>query len=277
MPLDATDKPTDPRLKGLLARALTAAVLVPLAVGLVVLGGRVYSSLIAFMVILLIFEWARIVDRAEFSRGFYTLSLTAIGAVYFAAGGQFLLAILLALGGGALATILELRKKPAVSWPLVGAAYLVIPAVATLFIRHYPEEGRGFTLLLFTVVWATDSGAYLVGTFAGGPKLWEKLSPGKTWSGAIGGLFVGALAALVLGAVLGLPFTPRGLLVTGFALALATLAGDLLESALKRAYGVKDTGGAFPGHGGVLDRLDGFIVAALVLALLLVARAPGIA
>ncbi|WP_370338280.1 phosphatidate cytidylyltransferase [Parvularcula marina] len=265
------------KMRGLLTRALTAAVLIPIAVGVVVWGGRAYSALIAFMVIILIFEWARIVDRAEFSRGFYTLSFTAIAAVFFAAGGQYWLAIGLALGGGGLATILELRKKPAVSWPLVGAVYLVLPAIAVLFIRHIPETGLGLTLVLFGVVWATDSGAYLFGTFIGGPKLWEKLSPGKTWSGAIGGLFCGAAAAMVIGLMSGLLLTPQRLMLTGFALALATIAGDLLESALKRAYGVKDTGGAFPGHGGVLDRLDGFILAATALALLLVARGQGIA
>lgn len=263
------------RLRGLLTRAVTAAVLIPVAVGVVALGGRAYSALIAFMVIILIFEWARIVDRAEFSRGFYTLSITAIGTVFLAAGGEYGWATLLGLGGGALATVLELRRKPAVSWPLVGAIYLVLPAVATLFIRNMPETGLGWTLVLFAVVWATDSGAYLTGTFVGGPKLWPKLSPRKTWSGAAGGLFCGAFAALAVGVLTGLLLSPRALVGTGIVLSMATLMGDLFESALKRLYGVKDTGGAFPGHGGVLDRLDGFIFAAGVLALLLVARGSG--
>lgn len=275
-PLNSRD-PASPKLRGLLTRALTAAVLVPLAAGIVIIGGRAYSALIAFMSIILIFEWARIVDRAEFSRGFYTLSITAIGAVYFAAGGHYWTAFILAVGGGAVATILEMRRKPAVSWPLVGALYLIVPTIATLFIRHDPDAGRGYTLLLFFVVWATDSGAYLVGTFVGGPKLWEKLSPKKTWSGAIGGLLFGAVTALVVGAVVGLPMSSSSLLMTGVALAFAALAGDLFESALKRLYGVKDTGGAFPGHGGVLDRLDGFIFASMALAMLLLARGASMA
>jgi phosphatidate cytidylyltransferase len=264
------------RLRGLLTRLITAAILIPVAVGVVYLGGRVYSAVIAFMVIILIFEWARIVDRAEFSRGFYTLSVTAIVAVFLAAGGDYLAAIAVALGGGAVATLLEWRRRPAVpSWPIVGAIYLVLPAIAVLHIRHLPEDGRSLTLLLFAAVWATDSGAYLAGTFIGGPKLWPALSPRKTWTGAAGGLLTGAVAALVVGVLTGLELAPRYLVLTGLALAVAAIVGDLVESALKRAYGVKDTGGAFPGHGGVLDRLDGFIVAASALSLLLVMRQGG--
>ena len=262
-------------MRGLLARILTAAILIPIAVGIVVLGGRVYSAVIAFMLIILIFEWARIVDGAEFSKGFYTLSLTGIGAVFLAAGGQFGWALLAGLGGGALGTILEWRRKPAVSWPFVGAIYLLIPAIAALYIRHVPEDGRALTLLLFTAVWATDSGAYLAGTFIGGPKLWPALSPKKTWTGALGGVLCGAMATLVLGVLLGVTASPKALVATGIALGIAAIIGDLIESGLKRAYGVKDTGGAFPGHGGVLDRLDGFIVAATALALLLVIQQSG--
>ncbi|WP_410795871.1 phosphatidate cytidylyltransferase [Parvularcula sp. LCG005] len=246
--------------------------LMPFAMAIVYWGGRPYSAAIAFVLIILIFEWARIVDRAEFSRGFYTLSVTAIAMVYFAAGGSYLTATGIALGGGALATLLELRGKPFVSWPFVGAVYLLLPAIAALYIRHDPEEGRALTLLLFFVVWATDSGAYLAGTFIGGPKLCPALSPRKTWTGAIGGVLCGGAVAVALGILTALPFGPLALLALGIALSISTIIGDLGESALKRAYGVKDTGGAFPGHGGVLDRLDGFIVAALTLAFIMVLR-----
>lgn len=246
--------------------------LIPITVGIVVVGGRAYSALIAFMLIILIFEWARIVDRAEFSRGFYMLSVTAIGTVFLAASGAYLWALILALGGGGLATLLDRKGRPFVSWPLVGAVYLLVPAIAAILIRDMPEIGLQLTLLLFATVWATDSGAYLTGTFIGGPKLWPSLSPRKTWAGAAGGLASGAVVALIIGSVTDVPMGPLHLLGTGFCLALAAIIGDLAESALKRAYGVKDTGGAFPGHGGVLDRLDGFIVAASALALLLILR-----
>ncbi|ADM08569.1 phosphatidate cytidylyltransferase [Parvularcula bermudensis HTCC2503] len=256
-----------PRLRGLITRIVTAGLLVPLALGIVWWGGPAFSALIAFMLIILIFEWARIVDRAEFSRGFYTLSLTAFATVFFAAGGAYGLASLIAIFGGGIATLLERRRKAAVSWPLIGAIYLLLPAVAVLFIRH--DGGLAAAVLLFVVVWATDSGAYLVGTFLGGPKFWPALSPNKTWAGVLGGLMAGSGTALLLGQVLSLPPLIAPLWLVAAGLSLATLIGDLLESALKRAYDIKDTGGAFPGHGGVLDRLDGFIFAAVILAFLL--------
>ena len=238
---------------------------------MVVLGDRLYSAVIAFMLIILIFEWTRIVDGAEFSRGFYTLAITAMGTVFLAAGSQYGWALAVALGGGAMASLLELRRRPPISsWPLVGAVYLLVPAIAALFIRHDQAQGLALTLILFTAVWAADSGAYLVGTYLGGPKLWPALSPRKTWSGAVGGFVCGTLATLILGKFLRVDMASGGLIAMGAVLALAAIAGDLIESALKRAYGVKDTGGAFPGHGGVLDRLDGFILAATVLALWLV-------
>lgn len=255
-------------MKGLLARVLTAAILIPIAMGIVVLGGRAFSALIAFMLILLVFEWTRIVDRAEFSRGFYTLSGTAITALFIGAGGNFLLAGGVAAAGGLLATALEIKKNQGVPWAFAGAVYLILPALAALYIRHEPENGLSLTVILFFVVWATDSGAYLFGTFVGGPKLWESLSPKKTWIGALGGLLCGAFTALALGVLMGIETSPRALFTLGLVLGVAAVVGDLLESALKRAFGVKDTGGAFPGHGGVLDRLDGFIVAVSVLALL---------
>ncbi|MGV6819781.1 MAG: phosphatidate cytidylyltransferase [Parvularcula sp.] len=258
----------DPRLKGLLARVLTAAALIPIALGIVVWGGRAYSALIAFMLILLLFEWTRIVDRAEFSRGFYILSLTAIVAAVVGAGGEYALAIGLALAGGGVATLVEIRKAPFVPWALAGAAYLILPAVAALYLRHVPVEGRGLTLVLFATVWATDSGAYLFGTFLGGPRLWPRLSPKKTWAGAIGGSLCGGAAAAGVGLMTGLSDQPGALFLLGLVLGASAVIGDLLESALKRAFHVKDTGGAFPGHGGVLDRLDGFIVAVSVLAIM---------
>lgn len=273
--------PDRDRLRGLLARVLTAAVLIPLAVAVVWVGGRAYSGVIAFMLIILIFEWARIVDRAEFSGGFYALSVTAIGTVFLAAGGQYGGAMVAALAGGAVATLVQWgrqKTKPSPArrglslWPMTGGIYLLVPAICALYIRHDPAEGRALTLLLFAAVWATDSGAYLSGTFLGGPKLWPRLSPGKTWTGAIGGVICGAVTAVAVGLIFGVTATVPVLGLIGVALGTAAIIGDLIESALKRAYGVKDTGGAFPGHGGVLDRLDGFIIATIVLALVLVLR-----
>lgn len=250
---------------GTLSRVLTALILIPLALGSVLAGGRLYAGVIAAMTIFLLFEWTRMVDRAELRRGFYTLSVTAALASFFAAGGQPLLALLIAIGGGGLATVLEWPKPSPQSWPMVGAIYIIVPAVAALWIRRDVEAGEVYTLVLFLCVWAADSGAFLIGKTFGGPKLVPRISPRKTWSGALGGV----AAATLTGVAYQLIFRPDGDLSLGslgFAIGVAAVVGDIAESALKRRYGMKDSGGAFPGHGGVLDRLDGFLFAVLTLA-----------
>ncbi|MEM1380291.1 MAG: CDP-archaeol synthase [Pseudomonadota bacterium] len=248
-------------------RVLTAAVLIPLALGSVAAGGRLYAALIAAMTIFLLFEWTRMVDGAEMRRGFYVLSATAAVASYLAAGGLPLWGLGAALMGGAIATVLEWPKPSPPSWPAVGALYIIVPAVAALWLRRDAPEGGFLTLLLFISVWAADSAAYLSGKSFGGPKLVPRISPNKTWAGAIGGVLGAGLAAGAL-ALLVKPHEAGGSLLLGFVLGAAAVVGDIIESSIKRRYGVKDSGGAFPGHGGVLDRLDGFLFAVFALAVI---------
>ena len=246
---------------------VTALVLIPAALIAVAIGGPLYSAVIAGMTIFLIFEWTRLVRGAELQRGFYALALTAIVAVTLAAAGRTWSALIAAAVGGLLATFFEWPKRGPDSWPLVGAGYLIGPAVATLWLRAIPGQGFALTLFVFVVVWGADSGAYVAGRSLGGPKLIPKVSPNKTWSGAIGGLLTGG----VLGGIVAL-IADLGAFVpwfgVGLVLALASIVGDIAESQLKRSYGVKDSGSAFPGHGGVLDRLDGFLFAVPALAIL---------
>ena len=248
-------------------RVATALVLIPAALLAVWIGGPLYSAVVAAMTIFLIFEWTRLVRGAELQRGFYALSLTAIIAVFLAAGGHVYSALGAMVTGGVLATFFEWPKRSPDSWPFVGACYLIGPAVAALWLRAMPERGFALTLLVFIVVWGADSGAYVAGRSLGGPKLAPRISPNKTWSGAIGGLLTGGLLGGAVGVVAGLGGFVAWFGV-GLALAAASVAGDLAESQLKRSYGVKDSGSAFPGHGGVLDRLDGFLFAVVALAIL---------
>ena len=123
--------------------------------------------------------------------------------------------------------------------------------------------GALLILFLFLVVWVTDIAAYFVGRRLGGPKLWRRVSPGKTWSGAIGGF----LAALAVGYGVALASglsTPLGWVVASGLLSVFSQVGDLFESALKRRFGVKDSGRIIPGHGGVMDRIDGLVGAAIL-------------
>lgn len=253
-------------------RVWTALALIPLAIVPVLFGGPLYALVIAGMSVFLIFEWTRLVRRAELQRGFYALAATALVAVGLAAAGRYVSALVAVFVGGLLATTLEWPRRNPDSWPAVGAGYLIGPAVAALYVREVPQEGLLLTLMLFAVVWGADSGAYAFGKTIGGPKLIPRVSPGKTWAGAIGGALTGGVVALLVALIGGLDGWPLWGLA-GVFLAVTSIVGDIAESQLKRSYGVKDSGSAFPGHGGVLDRLDGFLFAAVAMALIVMARA----
>jgi phosphatidate cytidylyltransferase len=135
--------------------------------------------------------------------------------------------------------------------------------------------GRETIFWLLAVVWGTDIGAYAFGRAIGGPKLAPSISPKKTWAGAIGGLVSGVLAGVCFMFAMNLPLTPA-MLATAVVAAIAAEAGDLLESALKRWYDVKDSGTLIPGHGGVMDRFDGLWAAAPVAALVCVIFQGGV-
>ena len=152
-----------------------------------------------------------------------------------------------------------------------GLAYLLPGCAALLWLRLDPVAGLRNTVFLLLVVWASDIGAYLVGRLVGGPKLAPAVSPGKTWSGGLGGL----LAAVAVGACFGFGATIGPAMAAAALVGVVSQAGDLAESAVKRGFGVKDSGRIIPGHGGLLDRVDGLIVAAPVAAGLAVAAGPG--
>jgi phosphatidate cytidylyltransferase len=157
-----------------------------------------------------------------------------------------------------------------------GFPYLGLAAVALPWLRASPDAGLPNTLFVLAIVWASDIGAYLIGRLAGGPKLAPSLSPGKTWSGAAGGLAGAVLAAIGVATCFSPGFSSSH--VAGVAIGLGTIsqAGDLLESALKRRFGVKDSGRIIPGHGGLLDRLDALLAVAPAAALLALSVGRGV-
>jgi phosphatidate cytidylyltransferase len=161
------------------------------------------------------------------------------------------------------------------SWLAIGLAYIAVPCMAVVWLRAEPL-GRETILWLFTVVWGTDIGAYFAGRRLGGPKLAPRTSPGKTWSGLGGGVAAAAAVGGATAIVLDLPHLPQ-LVLTSALLALVAQAGDLWESKVKRRFGAKDSGTLIPGHGGVLDRLDGLMAAApaVVVATFVIRRLGG--
>jgi phosphatidate cytidylyltransferase len=155
-------------------------------------------------------------------------------------------------------------------WRVAGVIYAAIVFMAPVLLRADVNNGFVALVFLFAIVWMTDIMGYVVGRALGGPKLWPAVSPNKTRSGAIGGM-AGALAAgIVIAAALSLAVLPIAIL--SVILSMMAQAGDLFESAIKRRFGAKDTSHLIPGHGGLMDRLDGFITAALVAALIGIVR-----
>ncbi len=157
------------------------------------------------------------------------------------------------------ALLCRLRRRITLAW---GALY-ILPSYVALIMLRGAEGGRRTVLFLMLVVWAGDIGAYLVGRLVGGPRLAPRISPGKTWSGAAGGTVCAILAGVAVA-----PAHPAASSLLALALSMVAQAGDLLESAIKRHFGVKDSGWLIPGHGGLLDRLDGVIAAAPAMLLI---------
>lgn len=160
-------------------------------------------------------------------------------------------------------------------WLVAGIAYAGIFLAAMVLLRNSPF-GRAAILWLFGSIWATDTAAYFGGRLIGGAKLWPAVSPGKTWAGAITGTIAGIAAGLVVLAAEGVSFSPMHLVV-GLLIVVAAQLGDLLESAIKRHFAVKDSSHIIPGHGGVMDRCDSLVAAsaiALLFGAIRMAQAP---
>ena len=267
-------------------RLASAAILIPAALAGLVLGGPVFLAMIGAAVALLVNEWCTMSTPKGARRLAAIMTLGILGVAVAASLGMLAAAWIgmLAAATAAAVTAGLVGERPGdVAY---GVIYIAPAVLALVWLRGLPH-GLEWVLMTFFITWAADSAAFAVGRMARGPKLWPELSPNKTWSGFAGGL-VGAMAppvALVLlhpGArhelpiVLGMaPFRlvidSTGLHWWGAALVgliggLATMGGDLWESFLKRRFGVKDSGELIPGHGGLLDRVDGLIFAVVVVA-----------
>ena len=265
------------RWRDLRKRALSAAILAPGAMLCIWLGELPWTLLIAAAIAVLTYEWVHLCGlRARSLPG-----LAVPAAVFLAAGaavaGEYLGAIFALLAGFIMTWALAIalrgripRLLPAVLLAL-GVLAIGIAGLALIWLRGSADAGRANVVFLFVVVWASDIGAYLAGRLLGGPKLAPELSPSKTVAGAVGGL-AAAVAAGMAAAEWLAPGVMAAAALLAALLGVATQIGDLLESALKRRVGVKDSGALIPGHGGLLDRLDGLMAAAPVAALVALAH-----
>lgn len=149
---------------------------------------------------------------------------------------------------------------------VIGVLYLGLNLIALIWLRSQPEIGRDLTFFLLLSVWAVDTGAYFAGRLIGGPKLAPRFSPAKTWAGLFGGMAAAAAIGLLWAFIAGAR-QPQWALLLGPVIAVIAQTGDIMESALKRRAGAKDSGTLIPGHGGILDRIDGLLLAAPFFAL----------
>ena len=153
-------------------------------------------------------------------------------------------------------------------WAVVGAVYLGLAGTCMFWMRIPETSGYYVEFWLYAIVWGTDTGAYIAGTLIGGPKLASRISPKKTWAGLLGGVAVSGAVGYTAYVHYGVGASLNVMIAASIALAIVSQFGDLLESFAKRSFGVKDSGSLIPGHGGVLDRVDGLFAAALGLAFL---------
>jgi len=249
--------------RNLLVRIAAALVLAPLAIAIAYAGGWLWSALVTLAAIGLYAEWLTIAATAREAR------IVVCGVTALAVAGLCLAAtridaalIVLAIGFLVVAAISRQRR----GWVAGGFFYAAAAQTASVLVRL--DSSDGFVALVFVllIVWVTDIGGYFAGRGIGGPKLWPRVSPKKTWAGAIGGF---GASLLVAAGFVAFDFgRAESLLPLGAILSIVSQLGDLFESAVKRRFGVKDSSHIIPGHGGLLDRLDGF-VAAIVLAAIL--------
>lgn len=221
-----------------------------------------FLVLIAVGAVLLSFEWSAMATPAAAVLAGFVTSVAVAGVIFLAFTGRFGEAWIVIFLGAALAALVAGAAGQRAIDGAYGVFYIA-PACLVFVWLIETAQGRGWTLMLFATTWAADIGAFVVGNLLKGPRLWPRYSPNKTWAGFIGGLVAAIGASVAVAAVL-MRLSLAGAGLIGLAGGVGTMAGDLWESMLKRRFGVKDAGDLIPGHGGLLDRVDGLMFAVMV-------------
>jgi phosphatidate cytidylyltransferase len=270
--LPSSPKPVPP--KELTTRVFSALIMVAAALLTAYLGGWAFALFWLAAGIAIMVEWTEMtkIEPRRLVQAFLGLGLAALTLLFLLGAGFWPSAVagLAFLAAGTLA-VHGARNK---LWAASSFVYAAPIALVPVIVRDHPELGILGLLWMFAVVWATDIAAYFTGRTFGGPKLCPAISPKKTWSGFMGGVAAAALAGLLVAwggrhAGLGLPFGLLGIASLSVVASIASQIGDLGESALKRHCQVKDSSHLIPGHGGVMDRLDGFWAVCLIVSLVL--------
>lgn len=248
--------------RNLITRALTALVLIPVAIGVAYAGGWLWLGLAMLIAIGLYVEWLLVVGSIR-ARAAIVVGVAAVALAGLLVPSETMaLPIGAALIGCFAAALVAPERR---GWVALGVVYAAAALIASVLVRLDPHAGFPALMFVLLVVWVTDIGGYFAGRGIGGPKLWPRVSPKKTWAGAFGGV-VGSLLVAAGFSAWGIgKLVPLILLALG--LTVISQLGDLFESAVKRRFGVKDSSQIIPGHGGLLDRLDGYVFAVVGAAL----------
>lgn len=249
-------------------RIVSALVLAPLPIAAILLGSPWLELLTVSAAAVMAWEWSRLCRRGQFGGRGVLLLIVVVGSVAASAVADVRLAIALAgFGSGLVFAAARLGDEGAAGWTAIGVPWLALPLICCLWLARADSDGAVTLLWVLAIVWATDIGAYASGRMIGGPRLAPRWSPRKTWTGLIGGTvcaaFAGGATAVALGISPALP-----LMAISAGLAIVEQFGDLAESLAKRRFGVKDSSELIPGHGGLLDRLDGLLAVLPVVAVL---------
>jgi phosphatidate cytidylyltransferase len=248
-------------------RVPSAIVLILLALGATWYGGFPFLFFWTVAALLVWYEWATVV-RSEPRTTVIALGAIAlaVAAVLLSLKMIFVACVAVVIGAIASASATN-GNREARLWSGMGLLYAALVFIPVVLLREDPKFGFFTVIWLYAVVWLTDIAGYFCGRFIGGPKLAPVISPKKTWSGAIGGTLFGVLGGVAVATVAnaGFAFT---LIVIALVVSMVSQAGDIFESFVKRRFGKKDASGILPGHGGVMDRIDGFIAAAALAFLI---------
>jgi phosphatidate cytidylyltransferase len=250
--------PTDTML-----RVYSALILIPFALIMTFASVESFAILVVLFISVMAWEWGRLVRSQGFDLAFGAQLAATWIASWAAVEGSLVYALGTIAAGAGIAFVLRLIRDALNEawWSAGGVFYAGLPAVALIWLRADPAYGLIAVLYLFAIVWTTDTAAYGFGRWLGGPKLAPRISPKKTWAGLLGGMTSAGAVGAAFAWAADVPVAWAGLLA--IILAGIAQAGDLGESGIKRVYGIKDSSRLIPGHGGVLDRIDGLIFVAV--------------
>lgn len=258
-------------LSSLQIRVISALVLAPIAVGAVYLGGTAFALFLAISTAAMSYEWCKTSFAHNKSSYVFLVGIWLLFALFLSYEGYpfYALISVIICSFGLIALTWFRREEREWKGAFLGPLYIGVPVLALMQIRNDEASGFAATLALFFIVWATDIGAYFSGRTIGGPKIATSISPNKTWAGLVGGMICAGLTTYFANQYL-LFFEVSGILLilAGFILAVLAQVGDFFESGWKRYFSIKDASNLIPGHGGVLDRLDGVLFVAPALYLL---------